>query len=69
MSSQHQRSLLPAAMQGDVALKQYSRVVIVLIICITVLIFTYLTREKLCEITFKDGVREVSALMAYESGK
>ncbi|WP_396129892.1 Hok/Gef family protein [Escherichia coli] len=33
------------------------------------LIFTYLTRESLCEVRLKDGDREVTAVMAYESGK
>ncbi|CCP04380.1 Protein hok [Erwinia amylovora Ea644] len=41
----------------------------VLIVCITLLIFTYLTRKSLCEIRYKDGYREVAAFMAYESGK
>nr|WP_252402621.1 Hok/Gef family protein [Escherichia coli] len=32
------------------------------------LIFTFLTRNRLCEIRLKDGYREVTASMAYESG-
>ena len=39
----------------------------VLIVCFTLLIFTYLTRKSLCEIRLKDGQREVAAIMAYES--
>nr|WP_253299625.1 Hok/Gef family protein [Citrobacter cronae] len=31
------------------------------------LIFTYLTRTRLCEIRLKDGNREVAASLAYES--
>ncbi|EAA6923774.1 type I toxin-antitoxin system Hok family toxin [Salmonella enterica] len=38
----------------------------VLIVCLTLLIFTYLTR-RLCEIRLKDGNREVAASLAYES--
>ncbi|MUY27648.1 Hok/Gef family protein [Shigella flexneri 2a] len=37
--------------------------------CLTLLIFTYLTRKSLCEIRYRDGHREVAAFMAYESGK
>ncbi|WP_285443705.1 type I toxin-antitoxin system Hok family toxin [Escherichia coli] len=40
-----------------------------LIVCLTLLIFTYLTRKSLCEVRLKDGYREVTATMAYESGK
>ncbi|MCN7938755.1 Hok/Gef family protein, partial [Escherichia coli] len=35
--------------------------------CCTLLIFTLLTRNRLCEIRLKDGYREVTASMAYES--
>lgn len=41
----------------------------VLIVCLTLLIFTYLTRSRLCEVRLKDGSREVAAVLAYESGK
>ena len=44
-------------------------VLCVLIVCLTLLIFTWLTRNSLCELRLKDGTREVSALMDYESGK
>ncbi|MDM2752385.1 type I toxin-antitoxin system Hok family toxin (plasmid) [Citrobacter meridianamericanus] len=37
--------------------------------CLTLLIFTYLTRKSLCEIRLKDGQREVAAVLAYESSK
>ncbi|MGP7198290.1 type I toxin-antitoxin system Hok family toxin [Klebsiella pneumoniae] len=40
-----------------------------LIVCLTLLIFTYMTRKSLCEIRYRDGYREVAAFMAYESGK
>ncbi|HCQ0342875.1 TPA: type I toxin-antitoxin system Hok family toxin [Escherichia coli] len=39
----------------------------VLIVCLTLLMFTYLTRKSLCEIRYRDGDREVAAFMAYES--
>ncbi|HBV9945415.1 TPA: type I toxin-antitoxin system Hok family toxin [Klebsiella aerogenes] len=41
----------------------------VLIVCLTLLAFTFLTRKSLCEIRYRDGDREVAAFMAYESGK
>ncbi|MFT2789511.1 type I toxin-antitoxin system Hok family toxin [Serratia sp. T13T92] len=37
------------------------------IICMTILAFTLLTRDSLCELRIRDGNREVAALMAYES--
>lgn len=39
----------------------------VLIVCLTLLIFTFLTRTRLCEVRLKDGDREVAAILAYES--
>ncbi|EIP3952743.1 type I toxin-antitoxin system Hok family toxin [Salmonella enterica] len=39
----------------------------VLIVCLTLLAFTYLTRKSLCEIRLKDGEREVAATLAYEA--
>ncbi|HAV8296991.1 TPA: type I toxin-antitoxin system Hok family toxin [Escherichia coli] len=39
----------------------------ILIVCITLLIFTGLTRNRLCEVRLKDGEREVAASLAYES--
>ncbi|EHT7754899.1 type I toxin-antitoxin system Hok family toxin [Escherichia coli] len=44
-------------------------VLCVLIVCLTLLIFTWLTRNSLCELRLKDSTREVSAVMDYESGK
>ncbi|EPD6501084.1 Hok/Gef family protein [Escherichia coli] len=37
-------------------------------VCCTLLIFTFLTRNRLCEVRLMDGYREVTATMAYESG-
>ena len=39
----------------------------VLIVCLTLLIFTCLTRNRLCEVRLKDWNREVAASLAYES--
>lgn len=68
MSRQHQSSLLPAERQGEKAMKlpQQPAVWCVFIVCVTLLIFTFLTRKSLCEIRLKDGQREVAAQLAYE---
>ncbi|EOF9218379.1 Hok/Gef family protein [Klebsiella pneumoniae] len=36
-------------------------------VCLTLLIFTCLTRNRLCEVRLKDGNSEVAASLAYES--
>lgn len=41
----------------------------VLTVCLTLLIFTALTRKSLCEIRYRDGIREVAAFLACKSGK
>ncbi|MGK0600311.1 type I toxin-antitoxin system Hok family toxin [Yokenella regensburgei] len=38
-------------------------------VCLTLMIFTALTRKSLCKIRVRDGSREVAVFMAYESGK
>ncbi|WP_246864898.1 type I toxin-antitoxin system Hok family toxin [Buttiauxella agrestis] len=38
-------------------------------VCLTLLIFTYLTRKSLCEIRYRDGTREIAAFLVYEPGK
>ena len=41
----------------------------VLMVCLTLLIFTGLMRKSLCEIRYKDEFREVAASMVCGSGK
>ena len=50
-------------------LPQNPRVWYLLIVCSTLLVMLFLTRNSFCEIRYKDGPLEVVALMAYESGK
>jgi protein HokB len=71
MTRHHQISRLLAERQGVQAMKLPRNTVIwcVLIVCLTLLIFTFLTRKSLCEIRLKDGQREVAAVLAYESSK
>ena len=40
-----------------------------LIVCITLLVFTLMVRKSLCEIRYRDMNMEVAAFMAYEPGK
>ncbi|WP_447875131.1 type I toxin-antitoxin system Hok family toxin [Serratia fonticola] len=44
-------------------------VMALVILCITVLVFTWMTRKRLCEIRIRSGETEVSAMMAYESAR
>lgn len=71
MLRHHQISRLSAGRQGEKAMKLPRNALIwcVLIVCLTLLIFTYLTRKSLCEIRYRDGDREVAAFLAYEPGK
>ncbi len=71
MSDQQQYGLLPCLMQGGVNhettgkrpyLVRINRVLHV------VNIHLPLTRNRLCEVRLKDGYREVTASLAYESG-
>ncbi|EBG2148407.1 type I toxin-antitoxin system Hok family toxin [Salmonella enterica] len=41
----------------------------ILIVCITLLLFTWLTRSSLCELRLKDGGREIAAKLACGSSK
>ena len=39
------------------------------VVCLTLLIFTFLTRKSLCEIRYRDEYREVAAFLACDAGK
>ncbi|MCW1830084.1 type I toxin-antitoxin system Hok family toxin, partial [Enterobacter asburiae] len=43
-------------------LPQITVLLCVLIVCITLLVFTWLTRASLCEVRLKDGGREFAAV-------
>lgn len=38
-----------------------------IVICVTILCFTWLVRDSLCELHFKGGSSDISATLAYES--
>ncbi|RDL15935.1 protein HokB [Serratia fonticola] len=67
MHRQHDSSLLHAERQGAEIMRHSRLVWCLFIICMTILAFTLLTRDSLCELRIRDGNREVAALMAYES--
>ncbi|EGU34603.1 MULTISPECIES: Hok/Gef family protein [Vibrio] len=37
------------------------------VICLTILCFTWMVRDSLCELQFRDGNSVISATLAYES--
>ena len=38
-----------------------------IVICITIIAFTWITRSSLCELRVKQGDTEVAAILAYEA--
>ncbi|WP_420875404.1 Hok/Gef family protein [Photorhabdus aegyptia] len=68
MRKQHKVSLLPGKKQGEKAMKpQKIAILSLIIICVTLLIFTWITRGSICKLHIKRGNTEVAAIMAYES--
>ncbi|KYH16151.1 Hok/gef cell toxic protein [Enterobacter hormaechei] len=41
---------------------------IVFIVCLTIVIFTFITRGRLCEFSIKSEHQEVAAKLAYNAG-
>lgn len=42
-------------------------VMALLIVCVTVLVFTALVRDSLCELSIRQGSTEIRAFLAYEA--
>nr|WP_281434652.1 Hok/Gef family protein [Erwinia phyllosphaerae] len=40
-----------------------------IVFCVTLLIFTWITRGSLCELNIRQGETEVVASLAYEAGR
>ncbi|MNG90892.1 small toxic polypeptide [compost metagenome] len=57
----------PKGKKKEAKMPQKPIVWCLLIVCMTVLAFTLLTRNSLCELRIRDGNREVAAILAYES--
>ena len=60
--------LAPSEQGGNNMLTKYALVAIV-VLCFTVLGFTLLVREPLCELSLKERGMEFKAVLAYESKK
>ncbi|EAO8183410.1 type I toxin-antitoxin system Hok family toxin [Salmonella enterica] len=72
MPEKHNRSLLPAARQGEKAMKppQLKGVIcLAVIISVTILALTWMTRGRLCEVHYSGGGVELAAFMACSPGK
>ncbi len=57
----------PKGKDKEAIMPQKLVVMALVVICITVLVFTWMTRKTLCEIRIRSGGTEVAAMMAYES--
>ncbi|EBK3087170.1 Hok/Gef family protein [Salmonella enterica] len=72
MHRQHNRSLLPAIRQGEKAMKppQLKGVIcLAVIISVTILALTWMTRNRICELHYSGGGVELAAFMACNPGK
>lgn len=72
MHQQHNRSLLPAVRQGEKAMKppRFKGVIgLAVIISVTILALTWMTRNRICEIHYSGGGVELAAFMACNPGK
>ena len=64
-SNQVESSLLFFLTQGVIGMTPLKTVLgIVLIVCLTIVIFTFINRGKLCELSIKSGRQEVAAKLA-----
>lgn len=68
MHQQYKGSLFRAERQDkEATMPQKLAITALVVICITLLVFTWITRKSLCEIHIRNGETEVAAIMAYES--
>ncbi|GFN47227.1 toxin HokB [Candidatus Regiella insecticola] len=66
MTIHHYGSLLTAEMQSEVSMPRKFALHRLIVICITILLFTLLIRDSLCELRIKKGNTEVAAFLNYE---
>ncbi|WP_420836474.1 Hok/Gef family protein [Candidatus Fukatsuia symbiotica] len=66
MSNQRKDSLLTAEMQSEVRMPRKFALSSKIVICITILLFTLLIRDSLCELRIKQGNTEVAVFLNYE---
>ncbi|EGY27859.1 Hok/gef family protein [Candidatus Regiella insecticola 5.15] len=67
MTKQHKNSLLTAIMQSEVKMSRRLILYGIIVICFTILVFTWMVRGSLCELNIKQGNTEFSAVLAYEA--
>ena len=67
MLQQHKNSLLTAAMQSEAKMPKNLVLYGLIVICLTILLFSWEEKGSLCELRLRQGTVEFSAILAYES--
>lgn len=62
-------SCKPKGKETEAMMPQKLVVLSLIVICVTLIVFTWLTRSSLCELHIKQGGTEVAAILAYEANK
>ncbi|KQN50327.1 hypothetical protein ASE93_22885 [Serratia sp. Leaf50] len=57
----------PKGKDKGAMMPQKLKVLSLLVVCVTIIMFTYITRNSLCELHIKQGKTEVAAIMACDS--
>ncbi|PLR37894.1 hypothetical protein CYR55_09250 [Chimaeribacter californicus] len=57
----------PQGKEPEASMLQKSGVICLIVICITLLIFMWITRSSLCEVRFRNNHLDVAVIMDYES--
>ena len=57
----------PRGKELEASMLQKSGVICLIVICITLLIFMWITRSSLCEVRFRNNQIDVAVIMDYES--
>ncbi|PLR37946.1 hypothetical protein CYR55_09515 [Chimaeribacter californicus] len=57
----------PQGKEPEASMLQKSGVICLIVICITLLIFMWITRSSLCEVRFNNNDINVAVIMDYES--
>ena len=68
MHEHHKSSLLPVENQhGRRGMPQKYLLFGLIVICFTILLFTWMVRDSLCELHFRQEKTELAAVLAYEA--
>lgn len=57
----------PKGKAAEAEMPQKLVLISLIVICITLIAFTWITRSSLCELRVKQGDTEVAAILAYEA--